>query len=62
MLSKDRLGLKHLAMNGFIFQTKPRNTIQFKKPLSATKTTPNTYKNLLFNKLKVNLTTIHRNY
>lgn len=52
MPSKARLSLKNLAMNGFIFQTKPRNTIQFKKPLSATKTAPKTNKNLLFNKLK----------
>lgn len=62
MPSKARLSLKNLTMNGFIFQTKPRNIIQFKKPLSVTKTTPNTNKKLLFNKLKVNLTTIHINY
>ena len=62
MPSKGGLSLKGSAMNGIIFKTKLRNTIQLKKPLSATKTTTAINKDILFNKLKWNITTKHRNY
>jgi len=52
MPSKGGLSLKCSAMNGIIFKTKLRNTIQLKKPLSATKTTTAINKDILFNKLK----------
>ena len=52
MPSKGGLSLKGSAMNGIIFKTKLQNTIQLKKPLSATKTTTAINKDILFNKLK----------